>query len=394
MPVEWISTNYPGVRYYKHKTRMCGGGKDRYFAIRYQHNGKRIEEGLGWASEGYSVDTANRVRAELKDAARTGEGPTRLKEKRKLKKKANEKSANSFSEFVDEYYLPDAKLRKTEESYKAEKNYYEKWIEPIIGDLQFSEVSPSKLVIIQRNMIIAGKSPRTIQYTFAVISQIWTMARAFDFVQDQSPTSIVKLRKVQNQRIRYLNHGEASELLKNLKERSLQVHNMALMALHCGLRAIELFRLKWTEINIDRREIIVTGKGDAIRTAYMTDDVFNMLEEWRANKNNELVFPSRNGEQMKRISNAYQRAVEELKYNEGIEDDRQKVVFHTLRHTFASWHVEAGTDIYRLKTLMGHSDIKMTERYAHVSDELLQDATVSFMKRIKKKTDESSTKSQ
>ena len=54
-----------------------------------------------------------------------------------------------------------------------------------------------------------------------------------------------------------------------------------------------------------------------------------------------------------------------------MKDARHKVVFHTLRHTFASWLAMAGTDIYRIKTLMRHKTITMTMRYAH----LIPDAT-------------------
>jgi len=52
MSVTWISSSFKGIRYYEHITRKHGIKKDRYFALRYQKNGKRVEEGIGWASEG------------------------------------------------------------------------------------------------------------------------------------------------------------------------------------------------------------------------------------------------------------------------------------------------------------------------------------------------------
>jgi site-specific recombinase XerD len=60
--------------------------------------------------------------------------------------------------------------------------------------------------------------------------------------------------------------------------------------------------------------------------------------------------------------------------NKGVDDIRLRVTFHTLRHTFASWLVEAGTDLYCVKELMGHSDFKMTSRYSHLGQNTLQDA--------------------
>jgi integrase len=52
-------------------------------------------------------------------------------------------------------------------------------------------------------------------------------------------------------------------------------------------------------------------------------------------------------------------AVEAMGFNQGITDQRQKVVFHTLRHSYASWLAEAGTDIYTIGKLLGHSTVQM-----------------------------------
>jgi len=60
--------------------------------------------------------------------------------------------------------------------------------------------------------------------------------------------------------------------------------------------------------------------------------------------------------------------------NKEVTDDRMRVVFHTMRHTYASWLVESGVDLYTVKELMGHSTLAMTERYAHVGEGTLQKA--------------------
>ena len=79
-----------------------------------------------------------------------------------------------------------------------------------------------------------------------------------------------------------------------------------------------------------------------------------------------LVFPSRCGGRQASVSKAYDRAVGRLGFNHGIKDHRDKVVFHTLRHTFASWLAIQGTPILTIKELMGHKSIEMTMRYAHL----------------------------
>jgi integrase len=63
-----------------------------------------------------------------------------------------------------------------------------------------------------------------------------------------------------------------------------------------------------------------------------------------------------------------------LGFNKGITDQRQKVVFHTLRHTYASWLAESGTDIYTIGRLLGHSTVQMSARYAHLGPGAMQEA--------------------
>ena len=70
--------------------------------------------------------------------------------------------------------------------------------------------------------------------------------------------------------------------------------------------------------------------------------------------------------------------------NEGIDDTRQKVVFHSLRHTFASWLVQDGVDLFVVKELMGHERIDMTERYSHLSPIAMRSAVKTLESGIEK----------
>ena len=141
--------------------------------------------------------------------------------------------------------------------------------------------------------------------------------------------------------------------------------------------------MTWGNADLNRRIINVDGKGGKNRPAFMTDQVKTMLESLGGGKPYDLIFPDRNGKKIKRISNTFQRSVNDLGLNDGITDSRQKVVFHTLRHTYASWLVEDGTDLYIVQKLMGHSSLEMTERYAHLGENTLQNAIRSFEKKIK-----------
>ena len=387
MSVVWKKTKHPGVRYYEHETRRHGIQKDKYFAIRYQRNKKRKEEGLGWASEGWSAEEASLELADLKRAHLTGNGATRLSEKRekeKVRKKAvkaekakKEKENINFGKYFKKTYLPIAKINKKLASYKAEKIYYANWIEPVIGNLSFKKVLPLNIERIKRNMLNKSKAPRTIEYVFAIIRQCWNMARRDQLVNSESPTKEVKRPKISNERLRFLTHAEADALLLSLKSRSTQLHDMALLSLHCGCRAGEIFALKWRDVDLDRGTLILWDtKNTESRTAYLTGETKDLLSSLKQGKKpDDLVFPDRNGKQIKRISNAFQRTVVDLDLNKGISDRRQKVVYHTLKHTFASWHIEAGTDLYTLQKLLGHSSIAMVQRYSHLTEGALQEAT-------------------
>jgi site-specific recombinase XerD len=80
------------------------------------------------------------------------------------------------------------------------------------------------------------------------------------------------------------------------------------------------------------------------------------------------------GKPQTRVSPVFNRTVDELKLNEGITDRRQKIVFHSLRHSFASWLVMGGESLQTVKELMGHADIQTTMRYAHLAPDIKRTA--------------------
>ncbi len=145
---------------------------------------------------------------------------------------------------------------------------------------------------------------------------------------------------------------------------------MALLSLHCGLRASEIFRLSWIDINAEQGLITVKdSKGNKTRFGYMTEQVKEMLLNKKIGKLDDLVYPAPDGTQRREISRTYESVVQDLKLNDGITDRRDKVVFHTLRHSYASWLVQEGVDLYVVKDRLGHSTMAMTERYSHLAPE-------------------------
>ena len=113
-----------------------------------------------------------------------------------------------------------------------------------------------------------------------------------------------------------------------------------------------------------------------------------MLTNRKPFADNELVFPEHTGGKQKQVSNSFRRVVKKLGLNDGKTNRLHHLVFHSLRHTFASWHVQNGTKLYTVQILMGHSSFSMVQRYAHLSKEVLEEAVENFEEKISVKNEE------
>ncbi len=381
----WKQTKHEGVRYREHPSRKHGVKLDQYFVIRYRVGGKRREEALGWASQGWTASKAAQTLSKLQEAARTGEGATSLAEKRQKaeEKRHAEAEARTQAErdnitfghvFLDSYF-PIAKKNKSLRSWQKEDQCYRLWIASVLADKPLKDIAPIHLERIKKNMAEAGRAPRSATYCLAVVRQVFNFARDHDLFAGQNPVTKVKKPSADNRRVRFLTHDEADRLLDALAERSPQVHDQALLSLHCGLRAGEIFALTWADVDLDRGVLTLRDtKSGKTRAAIMTEAVKAMLRAKVRGVPRELVFPARGGGKIVQVSDAFDRTVRALGLNEGVEDSRQKVVFHSLRHTFASWLVEQGVDLYTVKELMGHGNLAMTERYSHLAPDKLHRA--------------------
>jgi len=377
-----IKSKFPGVRYREHETRKHGIKPDRYFSIRFTVDGGKKEEGLGWASDGWTEKKASEKLSELKTNIRIGQGARSLSEQRQMSeavRKETERSQLTVSCAWEGY----SKIAASKKSYDREEMFFRLWIQPGIGARTLPGVAAIHLEKIKKVMADNGMAPRSIQYSLAIIRQLFNYAKKHDLFQGDNPVSKVSMPKFDNRRMRFLTHNEADLLLEELLKRSKQTHDMALLSLYTGMRAGEIFSLTWGDVDVLTGILTLRNtKNSKTRFAFMTDKIKAMFLSRSCGNVNDLVFPDRNGGKIVQISEAFTRGVNQLKFNEGVTDRRFKVTFHTCRHTYASWMVESGADLYAVKELLGHSDFKMTSRYAHLGQNTLQ-AAVRQMEAMK-----------
>jgi integrase len=363
-----VRTKFPGV-YYRASDghRMHAGKPDICFYIHYKNQGRQYLEKAGWQSEGYSAKLANQIRAERLQMIRHGQELP--KEKKKIPR---------FSEMA-EAYLEWARENKTREG-RDERYRYKAHLEAPLGNKKLNEISSFDLERLKSGLTKEGLAPATVKHCLVLVREIFNKAMAWKGYQGVNPIKGIKMPSPNNRRERFFTHEEADLLLKELAGVSKIVHDQALLSLHCGMRAGEIFNLRGQSIDFENGLIrIMDPKNKMNRTAFMTEAVRKMLKERLPEDPNEFIFKDRDhGKEMKSISKTFDRTVKRLGFNNGVMDRRQRVVFHTLRHTFGSWLAMQGTPILTIKELMGHKSLAMTERYAHLSPDVKKRATLDL----------------
>jgi len=390
MERKWLKAkNFPGVRYRESANHWRGVQRDKYFTIRYKLNGKDKEEGLGWASEGWTAVKAYDRLKELKENRKNGEGPQTLAEKRKLEatrkeiieaeQAQSEKDAVTFGNFFTKTYLPQVTADRPK-SVRADEGLYNKWLSDAIGTLPFPQISPFHIEKIKKKMTDAGRSPRTIEYCLAIVRQVFNHARRLEVFAGECPTSKVKRPKIDNARMRYLTPEEADLLLRALAEKSVDVHDMALLSLHCGLRFGEIAALQWQDVDLVKSVLTIRDAKAGSRTTFLTEQTKSMFAARSAGKPSEYVFPARKSQENRNkgkrpnVSKTFFRVVEKMGLNKGITDRKLKVNFHTLRHSHGTLLYEATHDLYLVQKSLGHKTGAMAQRYAKMTETRLRDA--------------------
>jgi len=254
--------------------------------------------------------------------------------------------------------------------YSAKRSHHwakliiENRLDPSFGSLYLGAITPETISSHMARRRAEGVSGGTVRNELAVLSLIMSLAVKWERVAS-NPVSKADKPKPTKGRLRWLTRDEADALLSNAAK---HIKAVIITALQTGGRLSEVMGLRWDDIDFDRGLLFfrqTNTKNARQREIPMTPLLIATLRSLPRSINTSAVF-HRHGKPLVDIKEAFMGARDRA-------DLGKDVTFHTLRHSFASWFMMAGGDIYRLQKYLGHSTVTMTERYAHLSPTYLRD---------------------
>lgn len=315
--------------------------------IEFRYKGNRYREAVG-PDEKLAEDVLSKRRVEIR-------------ENKFFPGKQKEMPQVRFHSFAKDY-LKWAKVNKKASTCVREISIM-RILERHFGESKFiHEITPSDIEDLKSKMSKTCK-PASINRALCLVKHMFSTAVKWEKLRE-SPAKDVKRLKGETKRVRYLMPDEIQTLLLNC-DGLLRgyLKSLVTVAVHTGARKGELQNLKWPQVNSDLGIItLLDTKNGERRDIPMNETVKATLEALE--KKSEFVFPNRKGQ--RRIDDAQiQLAFAEALRRAEITDFH----FHDLRHTFASNLVMQGVDLNTVRDLLGHKDLKMTLRYAHLSPE-------------------------
>jgi integrase len=199
-------------------------------------------------------------------------------------------------------------------------------------------------------------------------STIWSPETGID----RNPASLIEVRRPDDSSERYLSEDELQRMktalddrifrkgTKDLNQTNRRMRLIVLIAVSTGMRSSEIHRLRWSDARYSEGLLAVRAKLKKGKERFvpMTSELAEEIRRYPAVIGQDRIFPPKGGPTSKRqrLEGSFEDLLKRAKI--------QNFWFHDLRHTFASWYMMNGGDLYELAKLLGHANIKMTERYA------------------------------
>lgn len=359
------SKKYPGVQSYKKKN-----GDVSYY-IRYKDiNGKTCRQKIGDKSKGVTEIYANNKRNEVINKLINGDDPL-LCNKKKSKIVLNE---------MFEYYVENKDMKQT--TKKDMTGRWNKHVQGTLGKKDASKITIDDLrklrnsigLSIRSKEIIIGYIYSTYKFCsiynknkFGKLINPMIEYREIEGINESKSTKKAKKRK----RNRYLTLEDIKLLKDKVKDDFILKLGVEIL-LSTGVRGNALLQIRKRDIILENNTIILIDEknGDELYDGYFSASLKKILIKYlKSLKSNEFLFKE-NGKQLTYsiFSKRLRKIINTIFNNDTEKNDvNNRVVIHTLRHTFASQLAINGTPIYTIKKLMNHKDIESTMRYAKLA---------------------------
>ena len=312
-------------------------------------NGRQIRRSTGTTNE----KLAEKIHAKVL---------TQITEDKWFDKPKDEKK--SVDEMIDKY-LSEYSILKTPNG-EARDQSIAKNLRKFFRGLLLKAVSPATIVQYKAFRRKKPVKPATLERELCFLKRAFNLAvYEWEWIE-KNPVARISKEKFNNEVERWLSFDEEKSLLNSCSE---PLKSIVIIALNTGMRQHEILDLEWQNVDLSRKiATIIRSKNGEIRSIPLNHRAFNVLcsgANLRPLKS-KYVFSSSAGTRIERrnLLRDFYKARKKAK----LENFR----FHDLRHTFATRLVQAGIDIYTVSKLLGHKDIRMTQRYSHHCPESLR----------------------
>ena len=356
--VEFCDADLPGL-YVNVRTTNPGTGV-YYFRYKDKH-GKTCHQKLGRVCD-LDLAEARKLAKTLKaDIIANGADP-------RAEAKA-QKAVLTFNEFFNNHYLPYVKPRKR--SWRRDEELYRLRIKEKFGNRRLNQISRQQIQLFHTEVLTSGLAPGTADHHLRFLKHAFNLAIDWGLLTEKNPAARIPLFAVDNKVEHYLDDDQLETLLAVLRtDANRPVCQIALFLLSTGVRLNEALGATWTQIDRDNRVWRIpasNSKSKRVRSVPLNDAALEVLAQLDTEGNFAHVFINKEtGKPYTTIMKVWTR----LRTKAGLPHLR----LHDLRHSYASFLVNSGRTLYEVQQILGHSDSKVTERYAHLSSKTLQEA--------------------
>ena len=255
-------------------------------------------------------------------------------------------------DFAQMYLEREGALLK---SIRTERNRVLAWAREF-GNRPLGQITRTEIEAWRREKM-ASCRPATINRDLSRLRHMLNLAVEWELLEESSMQGIKFLRE-NNARTRYLSLEECQRLIASCF--APHIRALVSVALHSGMRLGEILNLHWRDLDFASGFILVRdSKNGESRHVPMDATLFALFRAYPHRPSTDLVFSSSSGGHIVDVRTGFQNACKRA----GLID----LHFHDLRHTFASQFVMAGGNLFILKSVLGHKNITMTQRYAHLA---------------------------